>query len=113
MRLRIRMLWAALAAVSLLGACAPASQAASERPAHFWRTATQAISIADRQPSVERLHAAEPGARAVARPAALGLWQVVYREGARTRASVLVEDRTGDVLEPSPWAWPDPSSRMT
>ncbi|MFL5885053.1 MAG: hypothetical protein ACJ77M_08290, partial [Thermoleophilaceae bacterium] len=115
MRLRFRIVLPALAAAALVAACAPPhASAAPGRPAHFWRTAAQAIAIADRQASVERLRAQDPPVAVTARPEGLGLWRVTYRDGrARERGSVLVEDRTGDVLEQSPWAWPQVSSNMT
>lgn len=70
-------------------------------------------AIADRQPAVKRLRHADPSARAVARTQGIGLWRVTYRGRDGARADVLVEDRTGDVLEPSPWAWPVVSAKMS
>src|SRR4051794_10810758 len=90
-----------------------ASAAAQARPAHFWRTATQAVAIADRQPDVQRLRAHDPTVSGTARPDGIGLWIVTYRARGSSGARVLVEDRTGDVLAPSPWAWRDVSAKMT
>src|SRR5439155_10978331 len=50
--------------------------------------------------------AREPASRGRAYVGDLGLWIVVYDEAHGRQTKVLVEDRTGDVLEPSPASWP-------
>jgi hypothetical protein len=82
-------------------------------PKDFWRTPSQALAIADRQPAVVQLRRRDPGVRAQVYPADLGLWAVVYRSRSVKRATVLVEDRTGDVLEPGPFSWPPARGRLT
>src|SRR2546421_2087024 len=105
---RIRALAAVAAcAVAVLAiAASPAAAAAAKRRPHFWRTAAQAIAVADRQPTIRRLAAHDPSLRAQAHVADLGLWLVVYTDARGVQARVPVEDRTGDVLEVSPYAYP-------
>src|SRR5437763_13220358 len=91
---------------------APASSPAAERPPHFWHTAAQAVAIADHQPAVRSLAAHDPSLRGEARVADLGLWLVTYRDARGVKARVQVEDRTGDVLEPSPYAYPRTGGRL-
>jgi glycosyl transferase family 87 len=85
--------------------CAPPASAAT-RPPHFWHTAAQAVAIADHDATVRRLAAHDRALRGQARVADLGLWLVTYRDTHGVKARVQVEDRTGDVLEQSPYAYP-------
>jgi hypothetical protein len=75
----------------------------SLRPAHFWRTAEQAIAITDRQPQVKRLLGQYRGVSVRASPMEIGLWSVDYTVPGRPGAHLWVEDRTGAVLQPNPW----------
>jgi len=86
------------------GLKAPASQ--TKPPPNFWRSARQVVAIADRQADVRRLHAREPGVRGQAYAGDLGLWIVVYRDRGGIRVRIPIEDRTGDVLEPSLSSYP-------
>ena len=112
--LRRRLLSVALVAAVLLATASAASASPGLRPpasqtkspANFWRSARQAVAIADRSPEARTLHAREPGVRGRAYVGDLGLWIVVYRDRRGERARVPVEDRTGDVLEPSIQAYP-------
>ena len=106
----MRALPIAIACALLLLLAAPA--AAAERPPHFWHTAAQAVTIADKQPMVRRLAARDPSLRGRAHVADLGLWLVVYRDARGVKARVQVEDRTGDVLEQSPYAYPRTGGRL-
>ena len=76
-------------------------------PKGFELSGKQAIAIADRQSKVR----AQRRERGELRPAAYtkgpGRWQVSYFEGRVERAQVLVDDRTGGVLE----AWVGPQVR--
>jgi hypothetical protein len=91
--------------------CAPPASAA-QRPPHFWHTAAQAVAIADKQPAVRRLAAHDPSLRGQAHVADLGLWLVTYRDAHGIKARLQVEDRTGDVLEQSPYAYPRTGGRL-
>src|SRR2546421_2357987 len=108
----MRALPIAIASALLLVLAAPAAAAAAERPPHFWRTAAQAVAIADKQTMVRRLAARDPSLRGRAHVADLGLWLVVYRDARGVQARVQVEDRTGDVLEQSPFAYPRTGGRL-
>ncbi len=93
----------------------------SSRPADFWRTAGEAVAIADRQPAVRRLRARYPHMPVTVFPGIagqrmLGVWEVTYfpsRSQQRTLFGqsghvVLIADRSGIVLETSSQAWPIP-----
>jgi hypothetical protein len=99
--------------------------ALSTRPAGFWRTAGQALAIAERQPATRRLRERDPHMRVSVFPGiggtrALGAWSVHYfvpgdptRPGAVVQRSlpgqdVLIADRSGTVLDNDPWAWSVP-----
>jgi hypothetical protein len=101
---------ALVTAVAVCVAGAPGSVAAgrgAERPpAHFWRTASQAIAIADRQPMVKLQRARYPGVRGRATAAALGLWEVDYQRSGGPSVMVQIEDRSGEALQVSNWSWP-------
>src|SRR5437764_11508992 len=91
---------------------APAQAPAAERPPHFGHTAAQAVAIADHQSAVRSLAAHDPSLRGEAHVADLGLWLVTYRDARGVKARVQVEDRTGDVLEPSTYAYPRTGGRL-
>jgi hypothetical protein len=96
----------------------------STRPADFWRTAGQAVAIANRQAAVRRLHARYPQLPVAVFPGIdgqrmLGVWAVTYFPPASHHRAggilfdeaghvVLVADRSGAVLENSGQAWPIP-----
>ncbi len=96
----------------------------SSRPADFWRTAGEAVAIADRQPAVRSLRARYPHMPATVFPGIagqqmLGVWEVTYfpptshqRVGGvlfgQSGHVVLIADRSGIVLETSSQAWPIP-----
>jgi hypothetical protein len=117
--------WLAIAVVLFATAVAIATSVAGTPPAsltsarhgaapprHFWRTAPQAVALADRQPAVTRLRATAPGVQGAAVPASLGLWAVTYRAAGRAPVVIDVEDRTGDVLPSSNWSWPSVGTRF-
>ena len=95
---------AAVDGLSAAGLKTPASQ--TKPPHDFWRTARQVVAIADGQPQIRRLHAREPGIHGRAYAGDLGLWIVLYQDGQVLKARVPIEDRTGDVLEPSLASFP-------
>ena len=96
---------AASGAVALpTGLKPPTSQ--TNPPPDFWRSAREVVAIADRQADVRRLHAREPAIRGRAYAGDLGLWIVIYRDRQGIGARVPIEDRTGDVLEPSLASYP-------
>lgn len=93
----------------------------STRPAHFWRTAGQALAIADRQPSSRSLLARYPHMRVTVFPGLngqrdLGLWVVTYFPPESHQSKffgspgqlVRIADRSGIVLENSSQSWPIP-----
>src|SRR5437763_8841203 len=98
-------------ACAFLLLCAPQASAA-KRPPPFWHTAAQAVAIADHDAAVRRLAAHNPTLRGQAHVADLGLWLVTYRDSHGVKARVQVEDRTGDVLEQSPYAYPRTGGRL-
>ncbi|HEV3230323.1 MAG TPA: glycosyltransferase 87 family protein [Solirubrobacteraceae bacterium] len=77
------------------------------------------IALADRQPSARQLRRSTPGVYARAYPVTLGLWAVQYARRGRPSAGrrpplvVLVEDRSGDVLEWSAATWPPVLTTLT
>src|SRR5919204_5966156 len=91
-------------AMLALVAVQPAS--AAGRPPHFWRTAAQAVAIADHQPAIRRLAAHDPSLRGQARVADLGLWLVTYRDAPRVEARGQGGDPPGDGPRPSPHPHP-------
>jgi hypothetical protein len=97
----------------------------STRPAGFWRTAGQALAIAERQPASRALLRRHPHMRVAVFPGiggvrTLGVWSVHYFvPGDPTRANslvqrslpgqdVLIADRSGTILDNDPWAWSVP-----
>ncbi len=82
----------------------PISQ--TKPPPNFWRSAREVVAIGDRQPDVRRLRAHEPALHGQAYAGDLGLWIVLYRDRRGIRARIPIEDRTGDVLEPSLASYP-------
>ncbi|HTX08292.1 MAG TPA: hypothetical protein VME22_06750 [Solirubrobacteraceae bacterium] len=93
----------------------------SSRPADFWRTAGEAVAIADRQPAVRSLRARYPAMPFTVFPGIdgqrmLGVWEVTYFPPTGHHATlfgqsghvVLIADRSGIVLETSSQAWPIP-----
>jgi hypothetical protein len=93
-----------LAALATLLAGVPAS--ADSPPPHFHLSATQATRVALDSAQGHAIRRAAPGARAIATRPDAGLWQIRFVAGSKTVGAVLVEDRVGRTLEPSPWAWP-------
>jgi hypothetical protein len=99
--------------------------ALSTRPAGFWRSAGQALAIAERQSATRALRTRYPHMRVAVFPGmggvrALGVWSVHYFvPGDRIRPGmvfersvpgqdVLIADRSGAVLNDNPWAWSVP-----
>jgi hypothetical protein len=93
----------------------------SSRPADFWRSAGEAVAIADRQPAVRSLRARYPHMPVTVFPGIagqrmLGVWEVTYFPSRSQRRTlfgqsghvVLIADRSGIVLETSSQAWPIP-----
>jgi hypothetical protein len=93
----------------------------STRPADYWRTAGDALAIAERQPTVRSLLARYPHMRVSVFPGIegrrmLGLWGVIFFPPTARPQSLLdpgdrvveIADRSGTVLETSSQAWPIP-----
>jgi hypothetical protein len=88
-----------------------AAVAPGVRPPDFWLTSTQAVTIAARQPTIQRL-AQQPGLRARALVAGLGLWAISFERDGKPLAVVRVEDRTRDVLSSRQSDWPTVGSKL-
>src|SRR5215210_5235066 len=99
----LRVITAAATAAVLALAPAGATKADSPPP-HFKLTASKAVRIAERSHEGKRPHAG-PGTHWVARTAGPGRWFVKLERGQRPLTLVMIEDRTGDVLEPGPFDW--------
>ncbi len=113
--------WLVLRAPTQIRDNAHATVPLSSRPADFWRTAGEAVAIADRQPAVRSLHARYPHMPVTVFPGIagqrmLGVWEVSYFPSRSQRRTlfgqsghvVLIADRSGIVLETSSQAWPIP-----
>src|SRR5215210_4302668 len=95
---------AAVCAVLTLG-LAPASRAnADSPPPHFRLSASQAQRIAEHSHAGKR-PVAGPGTRWTARTAGPGRWWVTLRRGQKKLFLVMIEDRTGEVLEGGSADW--------
>lgn len=86
--------------------------APSETPNHFRHDAAWAGRAALKAPAGRALTRNNGAPEVVARAPDLGLWAVTLSAGAE-RTTVLLADRTGDVLENNAWAWPQTGSPMS
>ena len=105
----MRHLVAVLLCALFVAAHVPAA-VAQEPPRHFRMTAAEAIEKARESDRLQRLGG--PPDSASARTGGVGRWVVTFQRGA-TQLRVGVEDRTGDILEVSPWGWVSASDEVT